>query len=59
MFSTKVEVDSAVVSPIIKHLPDDGPCASETCRKLKDTCKYTDFYSVLITSSVQDSLLVT
>jgi hypothetical protein len=36
------EVDSAVVSPIIKHLPDDGPCAAETCRKLKDTYKYTD-----------------
>jgi hypothetical protein len=36
------EVDSAVVSPIIKHLSDDGPCAAETCRKLKDMCKYTD-----------------
>jgi hypothetical protein len=36
------EVDSAVVSPIIKHSPDDGPCAAETCRKLKDTYKYTD-----------------
>jgi hypothetical protein len=31
------EVDSAV-----KYLPDDGPCAAETYRKLKDTCKYTD-----------------
>jgi hypothetical protein len=36
------EVDSAVVSPVIKYLPDDGPCTAETCRKLKDTCKYTD-----------------
>jgi hypothetical protein len=36
------EVDSAVVSPVIKRLPDDGPCAAETCRKLKDTYKYTD-----------------
>jgi hypothetical protein len=36
------EVDSSVVSPLIKHLPDDGPYAAETCRKLKDTCKYTD-----------------
>jgi hypothetical protein len=31
------EVDSAV-----KHLTDDGPCAAEAYRKLKDTCKYTD-----------------
>jgi hypothetical protein len=37
-----MEVDSAVVSPIIKHLPHDGPCAAETRRKLKDTYKYTD-----------------
>jgi hypothetical protein len=29
------EVDSAVVSPIVKHLPDYGPCAAETH-------KYTD-----------------
>jgi hypothetical protein len=36
------EVDSAVVSPVIKHLPDDGSCVAETCRKLKDACKYTD-----------------
>jgi hypothetical protein len=36
------EVDSAMVSPIIKHLPDDNPCAADTCRKLKDTYKYTD-----------------
>jgi hypothetical protein len=32
----RTEVDSAVVSPIIKHLPDDGPCAAEICRKFKD-----------------------
>jgi hypothetical protein len=36
------EVDSAVVSPINKHLLDDDPCGAETCRKLKDACKYTD-----------------
>jgi hypothetical protein len=38
--STKV--DSAVVSPIIKHSPDDGPFTAETCRKMKEACKYTD-----------------
>jgi hypothetical protein len=30
------EMDSAVVSPLIKRLPDDGPYAAETCRQLKD-----------------------
>jgi hypothetical protein len=29
------KVDSAVVSPLIKSFPDDGPYAAETCRKLK------------------------
>jgi hypothetical protein len=27
------EVDSAVVSPLIKHSPDDGPCAAEKAQK--------------------------
>jgi hypothetical protein len=43
-------------SPILKNRPVGGSCAAEICRKLKDTCKYTD--SVLITFSVQDILLV-
>jgi hypothetical protein len=37
------EVDSAVVSPIIKRLHEDGPCAAETCRKLKGICKFQTF----------------
>jgi hypothetical protein len=34
--STEDKVDSAVVSPLIKSLPDDGPYAAETCRILKN-----------------------
>jgi hypothetical protein len=29
------QVDSAMVSPIIKSLPDDGPYGAETCCKLE------------------------
>jgi hypothetical protein len=36
------KVDSAVFSPLIKSLPDDGPHAAETCRKLKNICKFKD-----------------
>jgi hypothetical protein len=50
------EVDSAVVSPIIKRLPDDGPCAAERCRKLKDICKYTDISECFNHFNVQDIL---
>jgi hypothetical protein len=31
-----------VVSPLIKSLPDDGPYAAETCRKLKNKCEFKD-----------------
>jgi hypothetical protein len=36
------QVDSAVVSPLIKSLPDDGPYAAETCCKLENICKFKD-----------------
>jgi hypothetical protein len=40
--STEDKVDSAVVSSLIKSLPDDGPYAAETCCKLKNKCKFDD-----------------
>jgi hypothetical protein len=38
----EAKVDSAVVSPLTKSLPDDGPHVAETCRKLKNICKFKD-----------------
>jgi hypothetical protein len=37
--STEDKVYSAVVSPVTKLLPDDGPYVAETCCKYKNDCK--------------------
>jgi hypothetical protein len=34
------QVNSAVVSPLIKSLPNNGPYVAETCCKLENICKF-------------------